>query len=124
MRPNWGSVLVGASAGLAAGMLLAVPLLAVGYADTETLSGQMVLITVVFVGQMVSGYVAARVAGRDHPLNGSLAALSLFAATTAISLAAGSEPGSGTLVFNGVVAAVLGTAGGVLVQAREQAPGG
>jgi hypothetical protein len=124
VRPNWGAVVVGAVAGLGAGLVLAVPLLAMGVADTETAVGQIVLILIVFAGQVAAGYIAARFAGRGHPLNGSLAALALFAVTASISIASGADPGAAALVINGIVAIVLGTAGGVLVQARNGPTGG
>jgi hypothetical protein len=101
-------------------MVVGLPLLLTGLANTETFGGQAVLILLGFGAQFLAGWVAARFAGRIHPLHGALAALGAFTAVSAISLAAGADPGVASLGFGAVVAAVLGTAGGVLVQARER----
>ncbi|MFQ5947743.1 MAG: hypothetical protein ACE5KX_02635 [Acidimicrobiia bacterium] len=111
---NWGAIVVGAISGLGAGVILAVALLAVGVADNDTTAGLIILILVGFVGQLVAGYVAARFAGRDQAMHGSLAALSLFLVTAAISIVSGADPAVLALVFWAIVSAVLGTAGGVL----------
>jgi hypothetical protein len=118
---NWGAIALGSVSGLGAAMIVGVPLLAAGIADTESFSGEAVLILLGFAAQFVAGWVAARFAGRIHPVHGALAALGAFAAVSAASLAAGADPGPGSLVFGVSVAALLGTAGGVLVEARERA---
>ncbi|MDX1691153.1 MAG: hypothetical protein R3290_09050 [Acidimicrobiia bacterium] len=124
---NWGAVAVGAVAGLAAGIVLAIPLLALGVAGTDDFGGQAALILLGFVAQFLAGYVAARIAGFADAQHGSLSALGLFAVVAGISIAAGQDPSIGTLAFSGVVALVLGTAGGVLgrevAEAREHRAG-
>jgi hypothetical protein len=117
---NWGAVALGAVAGLGSAMVAGLPLLLTGLADTETFGGQAVLILLGFVAQFLAGWVAATFAGRVHPLHGALAALAAFAAVSALSLAAGADPGVASLGFGAAVAAVLGSAGGVLVQARDR----
>jgi hypothetical protein len=117
---NVGAIALGGVAGLSAGLVVAVPLLITGVADTGTFAGQAVLILLGFGAQLLAGFVAAAIAGRNHPVNGGLAALALFAVVSAISIATGSDPGGGTLAFSGVVALVLGTAGGVLAHAAAE----
>ena len=120
MSLNWGAVALGAIAGLGVAMAAGLPLLAAGVADTETFAGQAVLILLGFGAQFLAGWVSARFAGRVHPLHGALAALAAFTVVSALSLATGADPGVGSLAFGAAVALVLGSAGGVLVQARER----
>lgn len=114
MPIHWSSVVIGALAGLAAGVVGAVPLLAFGIADTDTFGGQAVLILIGFTAQFIAGYTAARIAGYQHPLHGSLGSLTLFALVSGFSIVTGNEPPIATLIFGAVVAMVLGTAAGVL----------
>jgi hypothetical protein len=122
VRANWGAVIVGGVAGLATGVVLALPLLAIGLAATDTFTGQAVLLLVGFASQLAAGYVAARFSGADHApaLHGGMAALILYAEIGGISIAAGSDPSTGTLAFGAFVALVLGTSGGVLAAALSQ----
>lgn len=113
---TWGAVVVGGVAGLAAGVLLAIPPLALGLADADEFSGQAVLILLGFVGQLLAGFVAGRFAGYGEARHGGLAALGLYAVTAGLSIAAGQDPAIATLVFSAVVALVLGTAGGALAK--------
>jgi hypothetical protein len=119
-RLNLGAVVVGGMTGLGGGVILALPLFAVGIADANTFGGQAALILVGFVGQVGAGFVATRFAGRDPGLHGGLAGLILFLAVAALSIAAGSDPPIPTLAFGGVVALLLGSAGGVLAEARRR----
>lgn len=116
-------MIIGALAGLAAGVIGAVPLLAFGLADTDEFGGQAVLILVGFVAQFMAGYTAARVAGYQEALHGSLGALGLFAVVAGFSIVTGNEPGVGTLLFSAIVASVLGTAAGVLATMRGDRTG-
>jgi hypothetical protein len=113
---NWGAVVVGGVAGLAAGILLAIPPLALGLADADEFSGQALLILLGFFAQLVAGFVAGRFAGFGEARHGGFAALGLYAVTAGLSIASGQDPPIGTLVFSAVVAMVLGTAGGVLAK--------
>lgn len=98
---------------------LAVPtgvLLLTGLADTDTIGGQTVLILLGFGAQFLAGYVAARIAAMARPLNGALAAVALYLVMGFTSIAAGEDPGVIALAFGAMVALVLGTAAGVLVE--------
>ena len=119
MTPNWGAVTVGGLSGLAGGAVASVPLVVLGVADTDSAGGQAVLILVGLAAQLLAGFVAGRLAGRAEPINGGMAALSLFLVVALISLAAGADPPLATLAFSGAVALVLGSAGGVLAAARR-----
>lgn len=117
--PQPGAILVGATLGLGLGVIAAIPLLAIGV-DATTPGGQVVLLTLGFAAQMAAGYVAGRVARHDRPLNGGLAALTLFAAVALIAMAAAEEPSWGTLVVGAILALAGGTAAGVLAEARSR----
>lgn len=73
-----------------------------------------------YLAMFAAGFVAGRLAGPAAMLNGGLAGLLVFAVSVAISIAGGSSPGLGSLLFLGVVAVVLGTAGGVLAAGRSR----
>lgn len=117
MSLNWGSVAVGGIAGIGAAVILAIPVLVV--AGSKGFGGQALLILAGFIGQMVAGYFGGRFAGTDHALHGGLAALLAYLVTAAIAIATGQDPPIATLAFSGLVALVLGSAGGVLAAARS-----
>jgi hypothetical protein len=74
-----------------------------------------------FLTLVAAGYVAGRLAGGDRVVHGSLAAVAVFGLTSLIGLAiAGGGTSLLVLVFSGVVAAVLGSAGGALAEWRTQ----
>ncbi len=104
--------------GLAGALLLFLVMGLFGIVDSR--DDAVALIFLQFLGLVVSGYVAGRFARRDHAMHGGYAGLALFAVATAITLA--SDPGSGSLLviaFTGLLAVVLGTAGGVLAGLRD-----
>jgi hypothetical protein len=69
---------------------------------------------------VAAGYVAGRFALEGTaPLNGGLAGLVIFLFVGVVSLLASSGPNPLELVMLGVVAAVLGSAGGVLADRRR-----
>jgi hypothetical protein len=69
---------------------------------------------------VAAGYVAGRFAIQGAaPLNGGLAGLLIFLFVGVVSLLASSGPTPFELVMLGVVAAVLGSAGGVLADRRR-----
>lgn len=115
-----GGIALGAIIGLAAGVVGSVPLLAAGLVDTETLSGQAVLILIGFGAQFLAGFAGARLSPTDPALNGGLAALLLYVVAAGIAIAAGRDPGVPTLAFSAAVALVMGSAGGVLAAARRR----
>lgn len=115
-----GPILLGALIGIGGGVVFSVPLLALGIADTTTVGGQMVLITIGFGAQFGAGAAAAILAGGSSGgLDGGLAALVSFGAVAAISLASADEPSLFALGSGAVIALVLGTAAGVLVESRS-----
>ena len=73
-----------------------------------------------YLALFAAGYVAGRLAGPAAVVNGGVSALLVFAVSVAISVSGGSAPGLGSLLFLGLVAAVLGTAGGVLADHRSR----
>ena len=97
-----------------------MPLLITGVADTETFGGQAVLVLIGFASQVAAGAVAGRIAGRHGAVHGGLAGLALFAIISVISIASGGDPAVSTLAFGALVAAILGTAGGVLMEAYRR----
>ena len=117
---RWGAILIGAIAGLGAAAVPAGLLLALGVADTGTLGGQAVLVTLGFVAQFVAGYLAARLATTARPVNGGLAAIALYAVVAMISMTAGGDPEPATLAFGSAVALLLGTLAGVLAESRHR----
>lgn len=96
---------------LSAGILLIL-----GLADTDTVRGQAILILLAFGAQFLAGHVGARVATSARPINGGLAGLALYFVIGFTSIAAGEDPGVAALAFGAMVALVMGTAAGVLVE--------
>jgi hypothetical protein len=109
MTPNWRAVLLGAIAGLAAGLLIAIAVQAISGA--ETASGWSLLVV---IGFAVSGYAGGRIAGFGHAAHGGIAALLAYLVIGGIAIASGSESGVVDLTLYGLVALTLGTAGGFL----------
>jgi hypothetical protein len=79
--------------------------------------GDVTQILLQYASLVVAGFIAGRFAAGERVLHGSLAALILFVIAAAISLAATDPaPGALTLAIFGVVAALLGSAGGALAE--------
>lgn len=116
---NPGAIATGALTGLGAGVIGAIPLISFGWADTSTIGGQMLLICVGFAAQFGAGWVGARIAGRSEGLHGGLTALALHTIISFIALASRQDPSLFTVASGAVIALTLGTAAGVLVQARH-----
>ena len=118
---GWASVTVGAVAGLllmvVAGLLGTFLLwLAerIGW-DSGDPAGWAVLSLALLVGEFTGGYVAGRLGKPAFArLNGSLAALGLYAVFATLSLVSGSPASPLTLVMFAVVAAALGLGGGIV----------
>ncbi len=72
------------------------------------------LFVVVYLSQLLAGFIAGRLSRTAGALNGGLAGLGLFFLTALLAVAAGTEPTPATVVFSLVVAAIIGSAGGVL----------
>lgn len=116
-RLNWGGIAFGAMAGLGAAAALSVVLFALGLRLGESPGADTAFAIVQFFGLMAAGYVSGRFAvggGQWQSLHGALAALVLFAVSAAIGLAAGSDIGIAAVLGGGIVALVLGSAGGAL----------
>jgi hypothetical protein len=116
-RLNWGGLLIGATAGLGSAAALSVILFAVGLRFGESAGGDVVFALVQFVGLLVAGFVGGRFSPGDAPAqttHGAISALLLFGLTAAIAMAAGSDVATLAILGGGVVALVLGSAGGAL----------
>jgi len=101
--------------GLAGALLLFLIMGITGIVDSA--ADAIPLLFLQFLGLVGAGYVAARLAGRDHVLHGGYAGLLVFVVATGITLAA--DPDSASLLvigFTGLVALVLGSAGGALAK--------
>lgn len=110
---SWGAVLYGAITGFAGALLV---FLVLGIAGLENdLRGQSILIFLLYAAFMVAGYVAGRFARENQILHGGVAAMTLFALQVVVS-------GADVLavVFGGVTAAIIGSAGGALGQWTQE----
>jgi len=119
--PNWGAIVVGGIGGLCGTVVVVVPLLLSGLVDSNTFAGQAVVVLVGFAAQVLAGALASRVAGERGALHGAAAGLMLFGVLSSLSYVAGRDLSVGTVAFGIVVATILGTAGGVLVDVARQA---
>ena len=118
-KARWGVVLMGAVSGLfvlvLASLLLFLVVGLLGVADLSDTAQFMVITFALFLGQLVAGYVAGRLSSADQPsFHGSLGGMALYAIFSGLSLAGGSPAPIVTIVFFGIVAAVIGYAGGTL----------
>lgn len=119
---SWGAVALGAMTGL--GVALAVFLL-LGMTGIVTEDNAAIPVAFLqFLAQFGAGYVAGRLAGRDGVLHGSFSAMAMYLVGSTLTLAAAPDTvGTGALILFAVVAAVLGSAGGLLADAsRRDAP--
>jgi hypothetical protein len=78
------------------------------------------LVFVQFPALFVAGYVAGRLSPATPALDGGLAGLLVFFVSVGVSVAGGATLGIGSALFLGIVAAVLGSAGGALAQHRRR----
>lgn len=113
-KVNWGGVLVGAAAGLGIAAAIAIALFTLGIRPGDSTAEDAVFILVQFFGQLAAGFVGGRFGGTAEAYHGALAALAMFGVIALISSAGGSSLGPVLLLTSGVVALVLGSAGGVL----------
>jgi len=80
-------------------------------------AGDVAQILLQYASLVVAGFVGGRFSGRERVLHGSMAAMLLFVVAACIALAAlDPAPSIVTVVIFGVVAAVLGSAGGALAE--------
>jgi putative membrane protein (TIGR04086 family) len=115
----WGAVALGAMTGLGLALALFLLLGATGVLTEDNAAVPLVFLQ--FLAQSGAGYLAGRFAGRDGVLHGSLAAIALYLVGSTLTLAAApDEIGVATLILFAVVAAVVGSAGGLLADARRK----
>jgi hypothetical protein len=120
-RLNWGGLAIGTITGLGTAAALSVVLFASGLRLGESVAGDILFAFVQFTGLVVAGYIGGRFSpgsASSQTSHGAIAALLLFAVSTAIALAAGSDAATVTIVGGGIVALVLGSAGGALSARR------
>jgi len=117
-RARWGAALMGAVAGLIVMVVVSLIVLVIsgGAGGDLDSTGQFVVLAFgLFLGQFAAGYVGGRLTSADQPaFHGSLSAMTLYAIISMLGLAAGSPAGILTLLFFGIVAALVGYAGGLL----------
>jgi putative membrane protein (TIGR04086 family) len=119
VRPaiNWGTVLLGAMAGLGLALALFLVLGITGVIDADNAAIPLAFLQ--FLAQFAAGYLAGRLAGRDGVLHGSLAAIAVYLVGSTLALAAAPDSvGSVSVILFAVVAAVVGSAGGLLGEVR------
>ena len=116
-RLNWGGLVIGAIAGLGVAAAVSVVLFIFGLRLGESTGGDILFALVQFGGLLAAGFVGARFSPGAPSLqttHGALAALLFFAVSAAIALGSGSNISVFALVAGGVVALILGSAGGAL----------
>lgn len=117
-RPTirWGAVAIGAMAGLVLALLAFIFLRVTGFVSAG--SGDIVLLFIQFLALVVAGYVGGRLS--DSPeLHGGLASL-LAALVTGLISNTNSRVSLLGLITLTLIAAVLGSAGGVLARWHKQ----
>ncbi|MDJ0961261.1 MAG: TIGR04086 family membrane protein [Acidimicrobiia bacterium] len=117
---SWGAVALGAMTGL--GVALAV-FLFLGVTGILTEDNAAIPVAFLqFLAQFGAGYVSGRLAGRDGVIHGSFAAIAMYLLGSTLTLAAAPDTvGTGALILFAVVAAVLGSAGGLLADSARRA---
>lgn len=113
-RVAWGGVLIGALAGLGITAALGIAAFAAGLRVGEGTVVDAAFILIQLFGQFAAGVFGGRFGGSPEAWHGALAALLLYSVTAVISLAGGAEAGPFVLGASGLVALVIGSAGGVL----------
>lgn len=119
-QARWGVVLMGTVSGLfvlvVSSLLLffiASPIF--GEEALDDTAQFMVLTFALFLSQFAAGYVAGRLSSADQPsFHGSLGALAFYGVFSVLSLGRGSPAGALSLALFGLVAMVIGYAGGTL----------
>jgi putative membrane protein (TIGR04086 family) len=98
-----------------ASLLLFLVVNLLGFSDLDDTGQFIVLSFALFLAQFVAGYVSGRLASADQPsFHGSLGGLAFFGIFSILSLGRGSAAGALSLALFGLVALVLGYAGGTL----------
>lgn len=113
---RWGAVAVGAMAGTVVALLSFIFLGIAGLVSPER--GEIFLLFLEFLALVVAGYVAGRLSDSAE-LHGGLAGLLTALLTGLISLVSAQVPLLGLVTLT-IVAAALGSAGGVLARWQQQ----
>ncbi len=112
---RWGAIAVGAMAGLVVALVAFILLAVSGLVAPDR--GEILLLFIQFLALVVAGYVAGRLS--DSPeVHGGLAALLSAFVSGLISLTSTQVPLVGIITLT-LVAAVLGSAGGVLARWQQ-----
>lgn len=115
-RIRWGAVAIGSMAGLVVALLSFILLGVSGIVSADR--GEVILLFLQFLALVVAGYVAGRLS--DSPeIHGGLAGLLAAFITGLISLTTTDVPIAGIVTLT-VVAAALGSAGGVLARWQRE----
>ena len=109
MRLNWAAVLIGAGSGFVLGSVAGVLLIGV-LPDGTFLDALLVLLS--FVIEFGAGFLAGRLSPGAEALNGSQAALVLYALASVIALTGGAN--LVVLIVGAALALGIGTLGGIL----------
>lgn len=110
--------MLGTMAGLGLALLAFIVLGIAGMIRDDGAS--VALVFVQFLSLFVAGYVAGRLGHGAPTLDGGLSGLLVFFVSVGVSVAGGANLGIGPVLFLGAVAAVLGSAGGVLAEHRRR----
>jgi hypothetical protein len=115
---SWGAVALGAMTGLGLALAVFLALGIIGVINADNADVPVAFLQ--FLAQFGAGYLAGRFAGREGTLHGSLASILLYLIGSTLTLAAAPDQvGLGTLILFAVVAAILGSAGGLLADATR-----
>ena len=112
-RLNWLGIAFGAGAGLALGLLLAA---IAGGPDANT----FIQVLIQFVAFLLAGYVAGRFSLVGSIAAGGFAGLFLYFGLAFVSIISGADLQAVALLFFGIVALLLGSAGAVLAEALRR----
>ena len=114
---RWGAVAIGAMAGLVVALLSFIFLGISGLVSPDR--GEIFLLFLEFLALVIAGYVAGRLS-EPPELHGGLAGLAAALVTGLLSLTSAGVPFTALLTLT-VVAAALGSAGGVLARWHKDA---
>ena len=113
---RWGAVAIGAMAGLVVALLAFIFLGISGLVAPDR--GEILLLFLQFFALVIAGYVAGRLSDNSE-VHGGLAGLLAALVSGLISLTSNRVPLAGIITLT-VVAAVLGSAGGVLARWQRE----
>ena len=115
MHLHWGAVLIGAGSGFVLGSVAGVLLIGL---LPEGGGRDALLVLLSFVIEFGAGFLAGRLSRGAEALNGSQAALLLYALASVIALTSGAN--LLVLVIGAALALAIGTMGGVLAAATVE----